>query len=207
MPSDVSAAVLAPFRDLIQKHSGLQVPDYRLPELKRVLDELLTTTGLQSLDALLQRLSGPIGLQDRQRLIHQMTVGETYFFRDGAQFKALEQEVLPLLIRQRRRVGSLRIWSAACSTGEEPYSLAILVHRLLRRELDGWRIVILGTDINHDALSRARQAQYRPWSLRATSDPIRGMYFQPIGEMWELRPEIRRMVTFQALNLVKDPYP
>lgn len=207
MPSDISTQALEPFRALIEAESGLQIPPYRLPELRRALTALMEESKVGRLEDLHERLASPLGKRLRRRLVSRMTVGESFFFRDATQFQALEESILPQLIQQHRQDRILRLWSAACSTGEEPYSLAILVHRLLQKEIDQWQIKILGTDINPTALAQARKGRYRSWSLRATPPDIRSAYFRPVGNLWELDPDIRRRVTCQVLNLVQDPYP
>src|SRR5205807_2307178 len=103
------------------------------------------------------------------RLVGYLTVGETYFFRDSACFDALEHTVFPSLIAARRADGSRRhrIWSYGCATGEEPYSLAILLDRLLPDRAE-WSVTILATDVNPEALEVGRAGMYREWSFRAT---------------------------------------
>jgi chemotaxis protein methyltransferase CheR len=136
-------------------------------------------------------------------------VGETYFFRDRACFDALRQHVLPALIAARRAEGTLRLrlWSAGCATGEEPYSLAILLDSLLPDRPD-WAVTILATDINAAALEVARRGLYREWSFRQSPPEIRGRHFRDRGdETFELNPSIRRMVAFAPLNLAAGVYP
>jgi chemotaxis protein methyltransferase CheR len=136
-------------------------------------------------------------------------VGETYFFRDRALFEALEEHVLPPLIESRRRQGSLRLrlWSAGCASGEEPYSLAILLDRLLP-DLPAWSVTILATDINLDALEAARRGRYREWSLReAPPWAVERHFGRRADGFFELDPRIRRMAAFAPLNLAGDAYP
>jgi chemotaxis protein methyltransferase CheR len=139
-----------------------------------------------------------------QSLLSELTVGETYFMRDTAQMNMLKHELLPQLIKKRYQQQNLRlnIWSTGCATGEEAYSLAILIWQLLPQR-QHWHITITGTDINGDALHIARQAIYRSWSFRHTSADFRTTYFIPRGvDAYEVRPEIRNMVRFQHDNLV-----
>lgn len=143
-----------------------------------------------------------------QALLAELTIGETYFLRDTPQIEALRQHVLPMLIREKRqnKTYRLRLWSAGCATGEEPYTLAMLLHELVP-DTDRWDIQILGTDINEAALEVAREARYRDWSFRNTAVEVRERYFVPIyhrgpGNILEVRPELRRMVRFQYSNLV-----
>lgn len=141
-----------------------------------------------------------------EQFVASLTVGETHFFRNRPQFDALERHVLPDLIKRRLSKRRLRIWSAGCSSGEEPYSLAMLLDQTLPR-IDTWNISILGTDIDRGALKRANDGIYRPWSFRDVPPDIRSRYFIPRGDESELVPRIRGMVNFEYLNLVDDVYP
>lgn len=138
-----------------------------------------------------------------------LTVGETYFFRDRPCFEALERHVLPTLITTRRsqRDLRLRVWSAGCSTGPEPYSIAILLDRLLP-DRAAWDVRVRATDINPAALEQARRGVYRAWSLRDLPAALRDRYFERLGpDRFELDPAIRGMVVFEAGNLTREPPP
>ena len=133
--------------------------------------------------------------------------GETYFFRDHGQSDLLRLRLLPELIERRRNAKSLRLWSAGCATGEEPYSMAILLHRLIP-DLADWRITILGTDINPKFLARADAGVYSEWSFRDTPDWVKPRYFEACSDnRYEIHPWLKRMVSFAYLNLVDDVYP
>lgn len=195
---------------MVGRRLGLRLPAERLADLERVLDEGLRSSGLRSAEDYLRRLdrlsaAGP----EWSRIAARVTVGETYFFRDRAAFEGLEQHILPALIEARRAEGvfRLRLWSAGCATGEEPYSLAILLDRLLF-DRAAWTITILATDINQDALATAQRGSYREWSLRETLPALRDRYFRARrGATFELAAHIREMVTFAPLNLAEDIYP
>jgi chemotaxis protein methyltransferase CheR len=141
-------------------------------------------------------------------LASHLTVGETYFFREKKGFEILEHSILPGLIDTRRRTGKrLRFWSAGCSTGEEPYSIAILLEKLIP-DLKDWNITILATDINTAALQKADEGIYSDWSFRDTPPFFKDKYFERVnGNRYLLRPDIRKMVTFSYLNLSEDVYP
>jgi chemotaxis protein methyltransferase CheR len=132
--------------------------------------------------------------------------GETYFFRDQGQSDLLRLRLLPELIERRRTAKTLRLWSAGCASGEEAYSLAMLVDMLLP-ERDGWDIFILGSDINPAALAKARDARYGPWSFRMAPAMLQQRYFRRTGEEWELDQRIRSMVSFHAGDLIGEPFP
>ncbi len=136
-----------------------------------------------------------------KKLLSLLTIGETYFFRYRSDREALVQHVLPELIRHRSAERSLRIWSAGCSTGEEPYSIAILLLEHFPQLAD-WNIDILATDINKRSLRQARQGIYRAHALRLTAGPYREKYFSPLGDdLFMLNPRVRRLVRFAYHNL------
>ncbi|MEW5847810.1 MAG: CheR family methyltransferase [Myxococcota bacterium] len=136
-------------------------------------------------------------------LVAELTVGETYFFREPAQFGFIRDEVLPGLVQQRGPCHVLQVWSAGCASGEEPYSLAILLEGagLLRRAH------VIGTDISRPALARAAAASYSPWSLRGVEESLVRRYFRPCGVHHVLDGTVKESVTFRYLNLAQDPYP
>ncbi|MCY2927452.1 MAG: chemotaxis protein CheR, partial [Planctomycetota bacterium] len=139
-------------------------------------------------------------------LIAGLTGGETHFFRNRPQFEALERHILPDLIARRRATRRLRIWSAGCATGEEPYSLAILLQRLLP-DLADWNITLLATDLNRQALEKARRGVYGAWSFREVPPEIQTGYFISRSREFEITPATRALVTFAHLNLVEGTYP
>ena len=187
---------------LVEARLGLQFPEDRRKDFDHALVEAARSLRLRGPEALIARLTSSPGTDPEwQCLTRLLTVSETYFFRDRACFDALEQHVLPALIEARRARRSLRLWSAACATGEEPYSLAILVDRLLP-DRAGWNITILGTDLNAASLEAARRGAYREWSLRDVPAHVRDCHFADEGSMgFALDPAIRRMVTFERANL------
>lgn len=175
-------------------------------------------TTVDSYFAFLSQGNGYSAQLELERLINILTIGETHFFRNTAHFEALANHVLPSLIAKKREaanqlspnapgVPQLRIWSAGCSTGEEPYSIAMLLRELIP-DIEKWRIFILGTDINANSLTRAREAVYRDWSFREPRAKVRrAIYFEQDGPHYRLRDDIRRQVTFTQHNLVEDEFP
>lgn len=203
---------------LITNRTGLVLNDNRRANLDRVVTDLLSRLHIADPEALARQLDLlPFTDELWQQLLQAITVGETYFFRNRAHFHALREYVLPDLISRRRtqRNFTLSLWSAGCATGEEPYSLAILLHEMLP-DLAAWHITILGTDIDLASLERARRGVYRSWSFREeTPAYLRGRWFTSqdtpndghIGGQYVLSPSIRNMVTFAPLNLNADDYP
>lgn len=142
-----------------------------------------------------------------------LTTGETFFFRDQGQITLLKNRILPEVIEYKKQAcyegkakPSLRIWSAGCSTGEEPYSLAIIVKELIP-DWDKWNILILGTDINPESIEKAKRGIYNSWSFRMVKSELQQQYFYQRNTGWEVNEQIRRMVTFQSGNLLKDHFP
>lgn len=204
----VSEHIRSAARELIAARLGLRVPDDRSPDLDRALLRLRPSR--VSLAGYLHFLeTRPDDDPEWLRLAGQLTIGETYFFRDPAVFEALENQILPDLIAARRAEGMLRLrlWSAGCATGEEAYSLAIVLDRVLPDKED-WAVTILATDISATALEAARRGIYRPWSFRQTPALARELYFQPRGaESFEIAQAFRQSVSFTPLNLAGDGYP
>jgi chemotaxis protein methyltransferase CheR len=196
-----SGADLESFHALLRERSGLEFPESRQGDLERALRQALADTGLPDMRALAQFLAQPQGQPTLQKVITAVTVGETHFFRNRPQFDALERHVLPELIARRRSERRLRIWCAGCSSGEEPYSLAILLERLLP-DLESWDIYLLATDINPRVLDKARRGVYTPWSFRQVDPEVQAAYFEPIGTGWEIAARFRERVNFALLNLV-----
>ena len=152
----------------------------------------LALPGMEQYAQLLAQDSA-VGRQERELLTVRCTTGESYFFRDPEQIDLLATKLLPELIARRADQRTLRIWSAGCASGEEAYSLAMLVDELAPR-LAGWQVLILGTDINREALQKARRGLYREWSFRALSPSRRQHYFQPHGDQWQISQRLRDMV-------------
>lgn len=206
----LSGETLGRARALIEDRLGLELPERWRPEIERALAGACAGSGAAATERYLERLETlPEESLEWRRLAERLTVGETYFFRDRAGFEALERDVLPALIASRRAQGTrrLRLWSAGCATGEEPYSLAILLDRLLP-DRDDWSLTILATDISAEALETARSGVYRRWSLRETPAWLRDRYFSHrADDRWELDSGIRRLVTFAPLNLATPAYP
>jgi chemotaxis protein methyltransferase CheR len=196
-------------RDFLARRTGLHFPSHKLGELVAAIHERLAglprCRDLEGYLDLLRRDENGTG--ELRALVARLTVGETYFFRNHGQFAALRDQILPEIIRRRRGRGRrIRIWSAGCSTGEEPYSLAMLLLELVP-DLAEWEVHLLATDINEESLAAAREGHYRNWSFREVEGPYRERFFVPEGDGYRIRPEVRGLVTFRYLNLADDLYP
>jgi len=197
------------FQSLVLERSGLYFPDAKRRALERGVVKGLEASSSGSLDDYYVRLlREPSSSHTWDQLVATLTVGETYFFRNKGHFNALRQRILPNLIEERRRTTRrIRIWSAGCATGEEPYSLAILLRQLIP-DLESWNILIKATDINRSALRQARRAHYRAWSFRGVERHVQERYFNLDGNKdYVIDRAVRDMVMFEYLNLVEDSYP
>jgi chemotaxis protein methyltransferase CheR len=196
------------YSQLVQERFGLFFPEKRRMELEIGVRRAFSASTCTDLDAYFALLCEPVkGAPELERLVNALTVGETYFFRDAGQFNALLAHVLPEIIERRRYVRTLRIWSAGCASGEEPYSIAMALVDLLP-DLKDWTVTILGTDINTQNLERARTGTYTEWAFREErARALRSRFFTQQGNLYALDPAIRRMVTFMQLNLASSHYP
>lgn len=201
--------LLSRLSEFLAMRIGLYFPSGRWDDLERGMKAAAHELGDASVEAYIHRvLSAPLTHQQIEILASHLTVGETYFFRDRHSFEALEQYVLPELIRSRRdSERRLRIWCAGCCTGEEPYSIAMLLDRLLP-DHEQWHVTVLATDINPQFLRKAAEGIYGNWSFRGTPAWVKEHYFKtgPHGR-FEIHPRIKKMVTFSYLNLADDVYP
>jgi len=136
-----------------------------------------------------------------------LTIGETYFFREKPAFELFIHQIIPELIKQRRgKNEQIKIWSAGCSSGEEPYTLAIILKEHFP-ELNDWNVKILATDISQIAIQKALVGEYTDWSFREIEPAIKNKYFTPSKKNWSIIPEIKKMVNFSYLNLSENTYP
>lgn len=190
------------FTALIRDASGFDLNRSPPERLQALLEARLITTGEGSAPAYLARLN--FDPCERDTVIGQLTVNESYFFRYRSHFEVLRG--LLSSYRARNPEGPLRILSAGCASGEEPYSIAITASEVLEDDASHHRLEILGIDINSALVERARAAVYSPWALRETDPHVRDRYFNPIGTKYQLHPAIRRCVSFSQYKLT-DPLP
>jgi chemotaxis protein methyltransferase CheR len=192
----------------VESQLGLHFPRERWADLERGVRAAAAELGIPAADYARELAAAALGREQADALAAHLTVGETYFFRDPAAFETLTSQLIPALMQERQGPAKrLRIWSAGCCTGEEPYSIAIALRRALPTLCD-WPVTILATDINSRFLHKATEGVYGPWSFRGVSEDLRSAYFRRTPEgRFEVLPEIRKMVTFTCLNLVEDVYP
>jgi chemotaxis protein methyltransferase CheR len=194
------------FRAIVARRFGLQYDNGKLDFLADVLRQRMEAARSPRFDAYVEHLaSSPRRSDELRALAAQLTVAETFFFRNADNFRAFAEHVLPERIRSRAREKRLRILSAGCASGEEAYSLAVQIREALP-DLASWDVRIIGIDINPSMLVKAAQARYSTWSLRATSEDAKRRYFREDGRDFVLDPAVQKMVTFEERNLVdEDP--
>jgi chemotaxis protein methyltransferase CheR len=158
--------------------------------------------GLADVDAVLAQLRARPSSELARQCVDAMATHETFFFRDGTPFNLFEKRVLPALISARQSTRALRIWCAACSSGQEPYSLAILLQEAAAR-LSGWRLEIVATDMSEGILGKARSGVYSSFEVkRGLSEDRLKRWFTPEGPNWRVSPALQQMVTFKPHNLL-----
>ena len=196
------------FSRLVHERYGLNFPEKRRTDLEQGVRQAFAASTCEDLDEYYRLLLDPDhGAVHLQRLVNALTIGESHFFRNRGQFDALLHHVLPEIIERRRSLRTLRIWSAGCAGGQEPYSIAILLRELLP-DVDDWAITILATDVNTKALDHARKGLYSEWAFREDrAKQWRYRYFRQAGKRFQIHSDIRQMVTFKQLNLAEDYYP
>ncbi|MFZ2633317.1 MAG: CheR family methyltransferase [Desulfosalsimonadaceae bacterium] len=207
MINGIPGNILTELSRVVSVHTGLHFPEKKWPALTKGIASVSHMLSLDVYKLLysLQSASPPKKIIDL--ITDRLTIGETYFLRDKNFFQILKDRIIRGLIRYpRRKTKKIIFWSAGCATGEEPYSLAILIDHMLP-ELRDWDVSIIGSDINRAALDKAETGIYSSWSLRETPEPIIKKYFTSSGDnRFELVPHIRRRVSFVQVNLMAEQY-
>ncbi len=198
----MSTAQFEKLRKVVYERSGIYFQDTKKYVLESRLSRRLDELELEDFDQYIMFLTaGPYQTDEFQEMFNRITINETSFFRNEPQLDVFEQEVLPKLLEARNASKTLRIWSAACSSGEEPYTLAIQIHRSLGIRLSDWKIEILGTDISEKVLMTAQGAKYPHYSIRSMNPMVLSRYFKQDGSLYQLDPTVQSMVHFEKLNL------
>jgi chemotaxis protein methyltransferase CheR len=189
-------------RKLLRERSGLDLSADKQYLVESRLIPLARRAGLPGIAELVAKVKfGSDGLTSE--VVEAMTTNETFFFRDKIPFDHLRETILPALLQARSSRRSLRIWSAACSTGQEPYSIAMCLKEFAA--LSGWRIEIVATDLSQGVLEKARSGIFSQFEVQRGL-PIQMLvkHFTQVGELWQLNANIRAMVQHRQLNLLQD---
>jgi len=188
-------------REIIESYCGLHVGLDSPFFLERRVRPRMEALGMSSFGDYYHFLKyDPGGAAELVELVERLTTHETYFFRESYQLEAFREDVLPQLVEQARKRKRLLLWSAGCSTGEEVYTLAILLRETLA--LRDFRARVVGSDISRRVVARARQAYFGSSSFRATDPVVRRRYFQEVDGRFRLRDDVRSMCSFGQLNLL-----
>jgi chemotaxis protein methyltransferase CheR len=208
-PSDtLSLGQFVRFRDLIEERCGLHFDESQRTSLSASLRARMHQLGLTRIDDYYDLLSSRTDDEGFRKLINLVTITETCFFRDPSQFRLLRRHILPTLLAERggRQARTVRIWSAGCSSGEEAYSIAMMLSDMgLLSASAPWTFEIVGTDVNTEVIETARQGVYSARALRNVEGGMLRRYFRPDGRRFCLNDEIKRAVRFEYANLTHVP--
>ena len=190
-------------RKLLRDQSGLDLSTDKQYLIESRLLPLARKAGLPGISDLVQKMKGGSNALITQ-VVEAMTTNETFFFRDKVPFDHFRDTIMPEMLKLRAARKSLRIWCAAGSTGQEPYSLAMCLKEM-GAALSGWRVEILATDLSQEVLEKSRTGIYSQFEVQRGL-PIQMLvkYFKQIGELWQINPDIRGMVAHRQLNLLHD---
>jgi chemotaxis protein methyltransferase CheR len=193
------------FRRYLEEHSGIVLGDNKHYLVTSRLNRLMREFGINDFNNLMRRLKTERRSKLHEQIVDAMTTNETLWFRDTYPFEVLKHTILPEL--SQKRPSQLRIWSAACSSGQEAYSISITIQEYLASKpgsLPG-NIQIVGTDLSASMLNDANTAVYDKMSLaRGMSEERKKRYFQQRDDKWEVRPEIKNRASFRELNLLHN---
>lgn len=193
-------------RELLQKRSAIALDEEKHYFVESRLGPLARGEGYDSVGQLVARLrSGPANRLDQQ-VVEALMIHETSFFRDRRPFEVFRKKILPELIQARRSLRQIRILCMACSSGQEPYSLAMMIRDNFR-ELRTWELMIIATDLSQQVLEKARAGAYNQLEInRGLPKPYLLKFFNRRGDAWKLSDDVRQMVDFRAMNLI-EPWP
>jgi chemotaxis protein methyltransferase CheR len=213
-PAELSDEEYQKYCQLIYRIAGIRIAENKRVMVSNRVRRRLRATGIASFAEYYAFLTSPSGNDEMPLFLDAITTNETYFFRDTQHYDWLGDKFLPEIIQQtamRKRPKALRIWSAACSSGEEPYSIALKV--LAKKPLlAGWQITLLGTDLSGAVLNDARAGSYDARAIRLIEPQQRTTFFdeQPVTQRWTIKPEVKALVTWKQHNLLsplkEDPF-
>jgi len=208
MAQDIPEKLILQLAELIKSHIGLDYPKNRWRDLMRNMGFVAKELGFEDAATCVHSLlTSPLREKEVAALIKHLTIGETFFFRDDQVFQAVKDTILPELITTRgQNSKNINFWSAGCCTGEEPYSMAMLIDQMIP-SWENWNINILATDLNMDFLQKADKGIYTNWSFRNAPKWIKERYFKCCDEnSFEISARIKKMVRFSQLNLALTDY-
>lgn len=181
----------------IKRKTGIDLALYKEAQMKRRLTSLYEKRGFKNFHEFFSGMERDRKLLDE--FLDRMTINVSEFYRNGKRWEVLQNKIFPRLLQSNKR---LKIWSAACSTGEEPYSIAMVLSNYLPLS----QISILATDLDENAIAKAKAGVYPERSLAEVPANMKSKYFEQEGSFYKVKDEIKRTVTFQKHNLLNDPY-
>ena len=187
------------FKKDVYKLTRIELIFYKEKQMRRRIDTLATKNGAKSYEEFTKMIS--TDKEKFEQFVNFLTINVSEFYRNPEQWKLMEQTVIPKLIKEQRK--PFKIWSAACSTGDEPYSLAMTFSKHVPLS----DIQILATDIDKQVIAHAKVGLYNEKSIAGVPDDLKKKYFTKVGNSYQISDEIKRCVTFKEHNLLKDPYP
>lgn len=191
-------------RQLVYRKAGIVLEPGKEYLVESRMHPILRDNEFTEIGQLVSALHGPKARQLESAIVEAMTTNETSFFRDHHPFETLRTDVLPPIIQNNAGTRSLRIWCAASSSGQEPYSIAMTLREHFAGKLQGWNVEIVGTDINEEMLAKCDKGSYSELEInRGLPAMMMVKYFQRSGLQWQVKPELRSMMTFRKLNLVE----
>lgn len=192
---------------LVKDRSGLVLTKDKAYLLESRLMPVARKRGLKGLEELAQEMRAKKDAALIQEVVEAMTTNESFFFRDMKPFDLFRDSIMPDVLKTRASQKSLRVWCAAASSGQEPYSLAMILKEMAPK-MAGWRIEIVGTDISRDILDKAKKGTYSQFEVQRGL-PIQMLlkYFDKKGETWDIKPDIRAMVQYKEYNLLENLAP
>lgn len=198
----LSDELFVQLRDMIYRKSGMFFNESKKYLLERRIENRLKELGLEKFEDYYYLLKySPDGEEEFRALLDEITINETSFYRNAPQMEVFQKYLLPEVLKAKK-VKQLKLWSAGCSTGEEPYTLAILILEVLGAGISGWSVDILGVDISQSALEKARKGEYGRYTLRNMPLRLVQKYFVKDGPIYKVREEVKKLVRFEAINLL-----
>jgi chemotaxis protein methyltransferase CheR len=192
---------------ILRERSGLVLTNDKAYLLESRLLPVARKWKLATFDDLVRVIRSKMDEAVIRDVVEAMTTNESFFFRDTKPFEQFKQVVLPAMMKNRGAGRVIRIWSAACSSGQEPYSLAMILSEMAH-ELNGWKIEIVGTDLSTEILARAKEGMYSQFEVqRGLPITLLVKYFAQIGDRWQINAKIRNMVQYREFNLLHDAMP
>lgn len=186
------------FKKHILTLTGIDLNAYKETQMKRRIDTLIRKNGCEGYQEYLTKIK--LNRELYEAFLNYLTINVSEFFRNPAQWEVLQKDILPMLLKGKT---SIKVWSAACSTGDEPYSIAMVMSKILPLS----QVKILATDIDKEALKKAQEGLYIDKSVANVPKSFLEKYFIKKDKMYQISDEIKRCVNFSQHNLLKDPYP